>query len=140
MISIVEAFVDTLLAALFRENAPMTHDLVRRLVETTELRASITWDERRAAFEGFHGVRLGQLDRWSELDAGIEVRNAIAHGLGRLTPRQQEKALAGKLSQVGVSVRDGAVIISSESLLRCRDVSVAFIASLDASTGRRQTR
>lgn len=131
LISVVEAYVDTVSGALFRENTPTTHELVRRLVENAELRASTTWQERIAAFQAYHLIRLGGLARWSELDAGIEVRNAIAHGLGQLTPRQRNGVTSGKLSQIGVSLRDGYVVITIESLRRCCEVCVEFIASLD---------
>jgi len=108
-------------------------DLVRRLVENAELRASTTWQERRDAFSGYHNIRLGELARWSELDAGIEVRNAIAHGLGELTPLQRKGAAARKIGQIGVSLSDGRVLITDKSLQHCRDVCIAFIRSLDAA-------
>jgi hypothetical protein len=131
LISVVEAYVDLACDALFREKAPTANDLVRRLVEGAELRASTTWQERRDAFERYHNIRLGTLARWSELDAGIEVRNAIAHGLGQLTPRQRRSAAARKIHQIGVSSNDGRLLITEASLKQCRDVCVAFILSLD---------
>ena len=131
LISVVEAYLDIVSAALFRENAPTTHDLVRRLVESTERRASATWQDRREAFETYHHIRLGELARWSELDAGIEVRNAIAHGLGQLTPRQRNGTAARKISQIGVGLSDGRILVTDDSLRRCRDVCVDFIRSLD---------
>lgn len=131
MISVVEAYLDTLSAALFRERAPTSHDLVRRLIAAAELRASATWDERKTAFANYHGVSLGQLARWSELDCGIEVRNAIAHGLGKLTPRQRTKRVRTKIGQIGVRLSDGAVVVTDASLQRCRDACVEFIRSLD---------
>lgn len=131
LISVVEAYVDIACAALFRERTPTTHDLVRRLVEGAELRASSTWHERKEAFDTYHGIRLGNLARWSELDAGIEVRNAIAHGLGQLTQKQRSGAAVRKIPQIGVGLSDGRVLITDASLQQCRDVCIAFIRSLD---------
>lgn len=131
MISVVEAYVDTVCAALFREKTPTTDELVRRLVESAELRASTTWQERKEAYAKYHDISLGGLSRWSELDAGIAVRNAIAHGLGQLTPQQRTTATAQKMTQLGVTLRDGGVFITDTNLQRCRDVCIAFIHSLD---------
>lgn len=131
MISITEAYVDIISAHLFRESVPTMHDLVRRLVEDVKMRASATWNERKAAFSSYHKIQLGGFSRWSELDAGIEVRNSIAHGLGRLTPRQRAANIGSQLSKIGVSVQDGSVIITLESLQRCRDVCVEFVRYLD---------
>jgi hypothetical protein len=134
LVCVVEAYVDTVSSALFRERAPTSRDLVRRLVERAELRASATWDERVFAFETYHRVSLGQLARWSELNGAIEARNAIAHGLGRLTPRQRNPAVAGRLGQIGVAVRDGAIVVSDVSLEQCLQACVEFIRSVDAAT------
>jgi hypothetical protein len=131
MISVVEAYVDIVSASLFRESAPTTHDLVRRLVENAELRASATWHERKEAFETYHRIRLSEFVHWSELDAGIEARNAIAHGLGQLTTRQRSGKIVSKLSQIGVAVHDGSVVITDTSLRRCRDVCIEFVRHLD---------
>jgi hypothetical protein len=132
LISIVEAYVDTLSAQLLRQDLPIADTLVRKMLQYIELRTSVTWEERRTAFEHFHGIRLGEQARWSELDAGIQVRNAIAHGLGTLTPRQRTKSLVTKLAQIKVGLRDGSVIITDISLRHCRDVCVDFVSGLDS--------
>jgi hypothetical protein len=131
MISVVEAYVDIVSEHLFQESLPITHALVRRLLDDVKLRASSTWNERKAAFSSYHKIQLGEFGRWSELDAGIEVRNSIAHGLGRLTPRQREAGIESKLSQIGVRIQDGSIVISSSSLERCRDVCIDFVRYLD---------
>ena len=131
MISIVEAYVDIITSSLFRERTPSTHDLVRLLVKNAELRASTTWQDRKDALAQYHQIRLGEFIRWSELDAGIEVRNAIAHGLGQLTPRQREGKAVSKIPQIGVTVRDGSVIVNNHSLRLCRDVCIEFVRYLD---------
>lgn len=131
LISVVEAYIDTLSSALFRETVPTSDELVLRLVDSAQLLASTSWSERHSAFENYHGIKLRKLDRWSELDAGIEVRNAIAHGLGWLTRRQRTKSITGKLSQLGIIVRDGGIVITESSLKNCRDACVDFVNSLD---------
>jgi hypothetical protein len=131
MISIVEAYVDIITSSLFRERIDATDDLVQRLVINAELRASTTWYDRKNALSQYHQIKVGEFTRWYELDAGIEVRNAIAHGLGRLTRRQRQAQTESKVSQIGVSVRDGSIVIDAHSLKRCRDVCIDSICYLD---------
>lgn len=131
MVSIVEVYVDIVCTTLFQESVPTTHDLIRRLVEDAELRASTTWNERKSAFSVYHKILLGEFRRWSELDAVIEVRNSIAHGLGKLTPRQRGSNVQSKMSQIGVIVSDGNIAIDEASLRQCRDICIEFVRYLD---------
>jgi len=131
MISIVEAYVDIVTSGLFRNRTYGADELVRRLVKNAELRASTTWQERKAALNDYHQIRVSEFAQWSALDAGIEVRNAIAHGLGYLTPRQRESRAAAKISQIGIQVSNGNVVVSDENLRRCRDLCIEFIRYLD---------
>lgn len=131
LVSIVEAYVDVVAQSLFEENLPTEHDLVRRLVEDAGLRASSTWSERKDSFVKYHGIRLTKFARWTELDAGIEVRNSIAHGLGKLTPRQRGSNAQSKMAKIDVAVQDGSVIVSDASLARCRDVCIEFVCFVD---------
>jgi len=131
LISIVEAYVDTVSSALLREQLPTTPELLRNILEQVDLSSSSTWQDRRDAFARFHRIQLGELPRWSELDAAIEVRNSVAHGLGQLTARQRSGTAARKIAQVGVGVADGRVAISPSSLARCRDVCIGFIRGPD---------
>ncbi len=140
LISIVEAYVDMLSASLFNDQTPPNDPFIARLVREAEMRAATTWVERQRALEGLHGVPLGSLPNWSQLKAGIEVRNTIAHGLGRLTTKQRRdgKDLKGKLAQIQVELREGRLVITEGSLLRCLDVCLDFLASLDAAVPVRQ--
>jgi hypothetical protein len=131
MISIVEAYVDIITSSLFRERITTQNDLMQRLVINAELKASTTWYDRKNALSNYHQIRVGEFDRWYELDAGIEVRNAIAHGLGQLTRRQRQSKAESKVSQIGVIVRDGSIVIDNHSLKRCRDVCINFVCYLD---------
>jgi hypothetical protein len=104
---------------------------MQRLVINAELKASTTWYDRKNALSQYHHIKVGEFDRWYELDAGIEVRNAIAHGLGQLTRRQRQGKAESKVSQIGVIVRDGSIVIDNRSLKRCRDVCINFVCYLD---------
>lgn len=114
-------------------DAAVNYIYMLKLVEAAEMRASSTWDERTKAFRHYHQIYLGTLARWSELDAAIEIRNAVAHGLGQITPRQRQDKARAKMVQFGVSVRDGHLKITEASLQKCRDVCVAYVLDLDAT-------
>jgi hypothetical protein len=132
LISIVEAFTDVLADALFQRVLPTRDQLVSRLVEDRLLQSSSNWDERKYTYTNFYSISLGSCPAWSKLDAGIEVRNAIAHGLGTLTPRQRKKAsLAGQLSAVGVTVESGRIILDGRSLEECLDYCRTYVQWLD---------
>jgi hypothetical protein len=136
LVSIVEAYVDVVTSAIFRERTPSSDELIRRLVESAELLASNTWNERQNALERYHNIKLGQLARWSELNAAIDVRNAIAHGLGHLTPRQRGCKAEKRIPQIGVAVSDGRIVLTHANLRRCRDVCIDFVNSLDEAVAQ----
>jgi hypothetical protein len=79
----------------------------------------------------YHQIQISDFPRWVELDAGIEVRNSIAHALGRLTPRQNKGNAASKISQIGVAIQDGNIEITDSGLRQCRDVCIEFVRYLD---------
>ena len=89
LVSIVEAYVDTCSSHLFESRTSGRDAFVRALVNEVRDASLRGWEERKAAFKTYHGVTLGECSRWSDIDAAREVRNSIAHGLGRLTGSSQ---------------------------------------------------
>ena len=134
MVSIVEAYLDLLSSDLLGERTPRGHALARLLVEAVEQRSSANWHERRSAFATFHDTPLGTLDGWLEIDAAIVARNAIAHGLGRLTSRQQTSGTAGKLARIGITLRNDQLIVTTTSVITCRDACLRLIRDADFRT------
>jgi hypothetical protein len=136
LICILEAYVDLLCSKMFRQHLVGQPSIFRHLVYEAEMRASANWDERKSAFSGAHKVRLTSCSSWSDVDAGIEVRNAIAHGLGGLTARQRNGKHREKLAKVGVLVVDERVLIDEKALKRCLRYASDFVRSLDAAIPR----
>lgn len=131
LVSIVEAYVDTCSSHLFDSRTTGRDAFVRALVEEVREASLRGWEERKAAFKTYHGVTLGECSKWSDIDASREVRNSIAHGLGRLTPRQQGSAVRRKMTAVGIAFRGDHVLIDRAALDRCARSSVAFIQDID---------
>ena len=131
LVSTVEAYLDMLSSDMLRERVPPRHELVRLLVEAAEARSSMTWDERKRAFVNFHGFSLGEFDGWEVVDCAVQARNAIAHGLGRLTPRQRKGGAPNKLMKIGIGLRGHQLNVPGSSVVTCRDGCVRFVRSVD---------
>ena len=132
-VCIVEAYLDLLSSDLFTEGSPPGHELTQRLVAQVERRSSSTWKERKDAFATLHLLSLGTLAGWESLDAAIQARNAIAHGLGTLTVRQRDGKTRDKLAKISVRVRAHQLLVTDEALVTCRDAAVTFIEAVDSN-------
>ena len=134
LVSIAEASVDSLGAELTSRSVPRVSEVVRLLMLEKELAASSTWDSRRRSYKRHHGIDLQKCAEYGRLEGAIEVRNAIAHGLGRLTPRQALSAETFKhLARIRVPVSNGFVELQSTHITECAQYCTDFLRSLDCS-------
>ncbi len=134
LVSITEATVDSLGVELTTRDLRKVDEVVRLLMLEKELAATSTWDARRRTFKRHHGVDLRRCAEYGRLEGAIEVRNAIAHGLGRLTTRQALSAETPKqLSRVDVVVVNGYVDLGPIHLRECADYAADFLKSLDGA-------
>lgn len=112
LLSITEAFASEVLSREVDE-----HSLARR------------GQEQQRSYKDWFGVKVD----WTAVDRLAEARNAVAHGLGKLTRRQlrSEQRVKSKLKAAGIAVDDNRIVLSDSSLaataLACRD----FIERLD---------
>jgi hypothetical protein len=94
-----------------------------------------TWDKRSKAwlkrsvdFDGYPG--------WPLLMGFVEVRNAVQHGLGRLTDRQLGKhktQILGWLAAAAVRLNGDGIILGPDDVARCDRTCVEFVRWLDTS-------
>jgi hypothetical protein len=131
LVSIVEAFVDTCCNHLFDLKVRGQQMFVHNLASAARDLASAGWDERKKAFSTYHGVPLGSCARYSDVDCAVQVRNAIAHGLGSLTRRQRNTKDMVKITSVGIILRNQALIIDKDALDRCVLACATFVADVD---------
>jgi hypothetical protein len=98
-------------------------------------KAEGTWPAQKDAWSAWHGVKLGDAPMYGELDAFIDARNAIMHGLGHLTRRQTQKdggaAAKTKLGTIGISFSGTQLLIVPSVLKKCAHVARSFIEWLD---------
>ncbi|GAA4638200.1 hypothetical protein GCM10023196_094980 [Actinoallomurus vinaceus] len=111
----------------------------RRLLE---LRPSLddgdvfNWEKRRKAWDKHAGVDITKITSdWGRLLGFIEARNALQHGLGRLTERQlisshRDKIFAS-LKAAEIKLTGDRVYIDNESVSNCRRVCGNFVIALD---------
>lgn len=131
LVSIVEAFVDTCSGQQFDSRTSGRDAFLRAAVAEVRETSLKGWDERKEAFKKYHGVTLGDCFRWSDLDSAREIRNSIAHGLGRLTPRQRNAKTRRKMEAMGVRLRGDQLVVDNLALEKCLKSAVAFISDLD---------
>jgi hypothetical protein len=95
-----------------------------------------SWDARQKAWKKYTGVDLTSFPRWLAFMGFIEARNALQHGLGRLTDRQLGKHKQEVLSQLDAAAvqRNGdLLLISADDILRCGRICQEFIGWLDSA-------
>lgn len=94
-----------------------------------------TWKARALAWKSLAGIDPADFDNWSALMGFVQVRNALQHGLGRLTELQvngknKTQTLAWILT-CGVDLNGDLLSITTADVDRCYRVSAAFIRFLD---------
>lgn len=133
VVSIAEATVDALALELTRRDVAQIDEVVRRLILEKELAGSASWDARRRAYRRHHGVDLRKCDAHSEVLAATDVRNAIAHGLGRLTARQTASQETYKnLALISVDVVNGRVRLQPKHVAEAAGYCRRLITDVDA--------
>ncbi len=133
LVSIIEAYVDSCSSHLFDIRAIGKDIFFTSLITEACNKATATWEERKTSMLKHHGVKMTQCKAWCDIDAAREVRNSIAHGLGRLTGRQNNSKTRKKMEKVGIAFSGDALVIEEAALTRCTDSAVAFIEDLDCS-------
>lgn len=131
IVGISESYVDALFAEVLRERLPGHSDIARTALAEIEMQASLTWQNREDAFANYFGVNIRS--GFSDFHSAVDVRNIIAHGLGRVTPKLFDKpGLRSKLKGVDVAVRDRRIIIGDRSVVKCEEVCRFFVTTLDS--------
>jgi len=134
LVSIAEATVDALGTELTARKVLQVDQAVRLLVLEKELAANVNWAARHRSYKRHHEIDLKKCTDWKRLEGAIEVRNAIAHGLGKLTTRQVSSyETASKLARIDVFLSNGYVDLDLDHLRACAQYGAAFLRSLDSS-------
>ena len=106
--------------------------LLRHLDGDSPGRTPGSWSDVAKFLKQRHDIDVHDLAGWDSLETCFLVRNAVAHGLGRFTAKQIEKAVPQTVRGIGVPVRDGMAMITVASLDACAETCRTFISDLDA--------
>lgn len=136
-VSIVEAYIDSLSTSLFADHGRSRDSLFERLAAIAQEQSENSWEARRSNFKAHHGVGLGDMKTYSDIERAVVVRNAIAHGLGALTKRQRNPKDRAKVQQVGVQLSDDRIVIPEAALDKLRSSAVLFIRDVDEALPHR---
>jgi len=133
LISIDEAYCDALSSYVLRGAIQNPGRYLEALLSEHEVKATSNWRERQDSMTTFHGVRLTDCPVWGDVQTGTQIRNAVAHGLGTLTPRQRAKIRYHRESFAALDVQMAGirVIVTFDAVLRCATYSKQFVAWLD---------
>jgi hypothetical protein len=113
------------------------HFSAGRLRELPGVRESDTasWPKQETAWAARANVTLTNLPAYQPFRGFNEVRNAVMHGRGSLTPLQLIPARVGdvrlRLAAAGVRVLRDRLVVDQEDLDRCADVCAEFVQQLD---------
>lgn len=136
LVSVTEATLDSLGRELTASSVGNVDQVIRALMLEKELAATSNWEARKRAFKRHHRVDIAKCAEHPRVEGAVEVRNAIAHGLGQLTTRQSEsKETPKRLARIQVEVVNGRVDLRLSHLTECGSYAAEFLISVDDSVG-----
>jgi hypothetical protein len=124
-------------ATLLEASEPLVtqdNDVLKTLWERAEEQVE-QWRGMNVAWDRWHKINVERETRYKRLRGVLEARNAIVHGLGRLTRRQTRRdggaAVRGRLASVGITTNGLMLVVSDDAIKQCAQAAKAFIAWLD---------
>jgi hypothetical protein len=94
------------------------------------------WHKRRAAWQDHARLDLGAFSGWTCLMGFVDVRNAMQHGLGRLTQYQLTKYRKQTLLQISacaVDLNGDVLTVGAEDVERCYETCRDFVVYAEHS-------
>jgi hypothetical protein len=132
--AVAEEFARATLLEASEPLVPQTHAILEQLWRRAEAQVE-QWDGLAVAWNQWHGIRLRTERRYQTLKGVTEARNAIVHGLGRLTRKQTRNdggtAVRASLARVGISTAGTRLVIDDLSVDKSVRAARAFIEWLD---------
>jgi hypothetical protein len=138
LLSITEEFTFGLLIEVTERQLPANR-VVDVLWEAHIDRATETWNQRMGAWNELHEVSFSSgFSGYDRLLGFIEARNAIVHGLGRLTRKQTHtvkarRATVGRLKAARIDVVGARLTLNIDHVTGCGETVRGFIYWLDGA-------
>lgn len=133
IVSVTESYLDTLSVYRFNNCIDVASRMLVRLVEDVQISSSGTWTSRENAYKFHHEVRLSKFSRWKDIQAAIQVRNCLAHGLGALTSRQRRNSsLPMQVANLDVVIGGGRMHLGQQAVSNVSAVCQDFLYYIDS--------
>jgi hypothetical protein len=136
LLAIAEAFTFGLLLEVTEARLPRD-EVVTTLWNSHVDRSTDTWEQRVGSWNELHGVSIqSHFGGWARLLAYVEARNAIVHGLGKLTRKQTKSPktrdrTVERLAAARIDVIDSSLELDSPHVERCARVIQEYVRWLD---------
>jgi len=133
--SIVEAHVVHQLVQRIEPHFPMPRTvIIEDIYLDAEDRAISSWPAMVTAYKKWLGINLRSCPNWESIQAMIDARNAVAHGVGELTRRQARKDLVQLrrlFSRIDINIDGTLLEISDKAVGSTSLAGRHFIVWLD---------
>ena len=136
LLSITEAFASDMLSReVDGAVAGARSTTATKVADEAVIRGTSTWLDQKKSYKDWLGVE----EDWKAVERLAEARNAVAHGLGKLTRRQlrNEQSVKSKLKAAGITVEDNRIVLSDDSLAAAASACRDFIEKLDLAVEAR---
>lgn len=132
--AVAEEFAHATLLEASEPLVPQTHAILKQLWRHAETQIE-QWNSLADAWAKWHGINMKTEPQYQRLQGVVDARNAIVHGLGRLTRKQTRAdggaAVRANLARVGITTSGTSLVINDESVKRSVHAARAFIEWLD---------
>jgi phosphoribosylformylglycinamidine (FGAM) synthase-like enzyme len=140
VLSITEAFcAQRLLDQVEHSVDPAAaHSTLAGLWEAAAVDATRTWSDQQRGYRRWLGVEPD----WKPVERLAEARNAVAHGLGRLTRHQlrRQASVRERLRLAGIPLTGDTLDLTDAVLARAADTCRTFIETIDLEVQQRPAR
>lgn len=136
LLSITEAFASDMLSReVDRAVAGARNATATKVADEAVIRGTSTWQEQKKSYKDWLGVD----EDWKAVERLAEARNAVAHGLGKLTRRQlrSERSVKSKLKAAGITIDDNKIVLSDDNLATAASACRDLIERLDLAIQNR---
>lgn len=133
MLSITESYcADHLLEVAEVDVEPAASEVRARIWNQSSIGAISTWSGIQDSYKKWLSIRPD----WNRLNRLVEVRNAIAHGLGELTRMQRIKRVStvDKIKAAGIRIDGDRIVLEERDLDQAKRDCVALITEIDLLT------
>lgn len=136
MVASVEYCSHAQLLRAIERHLPSGSSLVRELWRQAESTVATTWANQLNSWKNYFDIDLWKSVNFEGFFAFIDVRNAMLHGLGTLSPRQlrsreEEQVVRRRLVAAGIPVLGGRLRLSATVVEVCTQVSLGVVDELE---------